>query len=521
MKKIFTLLLLFIGIVCLNMKAQNLETVNFNGQNRTMMVYAPSDIKPNAPLVISLHGANQDAAYQRDQTQWNNCADSAKFVVVYPNAINNFWDTGDNSNDLKYIEHIMGLMYDRYQIDKNRIYISGFSLGAMMTYVCMDYFAERVAAFAPVSGVRFDNRKPSFNKHVSFIHTHGTGDDVFKWQGDPGHMAGGYPFIPDYVEGCAKLMGLDKKVETRPYPASKTNSKDYMVKWTKAGETAEVCLLALDGVGHWHSEAQGYGGINTTQEIWNFFKRFSLADPIIPELENNSFDLPLTTPALYFKVQPVLDFSNAKAVLTNGTTNIALGVNVEGERLALTVPDGTELEKGTYNIEISGVRNLVDKKRGLKYSYTYSFGVEDVMAEDADTTTVAYQYKGVFLRLWERAVFAYENTAHLKGAKGSARNKLKAVMDKYEGFASTSPTLYTEAIAELTPVLEKVIPFIDPEASAIQDVKDDNQKKAVAEIKYFSANGIELSAPKRGVNIVKTTFSDNSVEIRRMISNVR
>lgn len=515
MKKIFSLLLLFMGIACQNLVAQNLENVNFNGQNRTMMVYAPSDIKPNSPLVISLHGANQDAAYQRDQTQWNNCADTAKFVVVYPNAINKFWDTGDNSNDLKYIEHIMSMMYDRYQIDKNRIYISGFSLGAMMTYVCMDYFADRVAAFAPVSGVRFDNRKPSFMKHVSFIHTHGTGDDVFKWQGDPGHMAGGYPFIPDYVEGCAKIMGLDNKVETRPYPASKTNGKDYMVKWTKAGEKAEVWLLALDGVGHWHSEAQGYGGINTTQEIWNFFKRHSLTDPIIPDWEDNSFDLPLTTKSIYFTVQPVLSFSVAKASMKMGETVIELGISVEGDRLALSLPETADLKKGTYMVEISSVINRAEKKRGIKYSYTYSFGVEDVMAPDADVTTTSYKYKGAFLRLWEHAVYVYENTAHAKGSKKFFRSQLKEMMDKYEGFVSTSPTLYTEAVAELQPCVEKMEPYVDPEVSAIQSAGGSVDK--IVGVEYYSADGVLLSAPQKGLNLVKTMRSDNSFEVKKIV----
>lgn len=515
MKQTFYLLFLFVCLACQNAVAQNLETINFNGQQRTMLVHAPSDIQANAPLVISLHGANQDANYQHDQTQWDNCADSAKFVVVYPNAINKFWDTGNNSNDLKFIEHIMSLMYDRYQIDLNRIYISGFSLGAMMTYVCMDYFAEKVAAFAPVSGVRFDNRKPSFNKHVSFIHTHGTGDDVFKWVGDLGHAAGGYPFIPDYVEGCANIMGLSDKTELKPYPTNKSNSKDYMIRWSKAGEKAEVWLLALDGVGHWHSEAQGYGGINTTQEIWNFFRRHRLAEPIIPDWEDNSFDLPLTTKNIYFTVQPVLSFSIAKASMKMDGTEIELGINVEGDRLALSIPETADLKKGTYTVEISGVKNSAEKKRGIKYSYTYSFGVEDVMAPDADPTTTAYKYKGAFLRLWERAVYVYENTAHVKGAKKSFRSQLKTVMDKYDGFVSTSPTLYAEAVAELQPVVEKMEPYVDPELSAIQSAEGNVTK--VVGVEYYSADGMLLSAPQKGLNLVKTTRSDNTVEVKKVL----
>lgn len=502
-----------VSMLCQQAKAQNLETISFNGQSRTMLVYAPSDIKANAPLVISLHGANQDAAYQRDQTQWNNCADTAKFVVVYPNAINKFWDTGDNSNDLKLIEHIMGLMYDRYQIDKNRIYISGFSLGAMMTYVCMDYFADKVAAFAPVSGVRFDNRKPSFKKHVPFIHTHGTGDDVFKWEGDLGHAAGGYPYIPDYVEGCAKIMGLDKKTEVKPYPTTKSTSKDYMIKWSKAGESAEAWLLALDGVGHWHSEAQGYGGINTTQEIWNFFKRFRLADPITPDLANNSFDLPLTLKSLTFTVQSSLSFNIAKAAMTKGETSISLGIKTEGEKLILEIPEGTEIEPGTYEVVISNIKNISEGKRGVKYSYTYTFGYVDLTDPDVDQTCPAYIYRGAFERLMVHAWYVYDNTAHVKGAKKSFRTAMKAVMDKYADLKSYNPEDYEEAVAELKPVIERVEPYVD-ETAAINDASANNQP---VNIEYFTADGRKLLTPQKGLSIVKTTYADKSVETKKVV----
>lgn len=47
----------------------------------------------------------------------------------------------------------MKTMQKKYKVDKNRIYISGFSMGGMMTYHCMTKLGTVVAAFGPVSGI--------------------------------------------------------------------------------------------------------------------------------------------------------------------------------------------------------------------------------------------------------------------------------------------------------------------------------------------------------------------------------
>ena len=46
------------------------------------------------------------------------------------------WDTG-GMGDVKFVEAIMKDMELKHNVDKNRIYISGFSMGGMMTYHCM------------------------------------------------------------------------------------------------------------------------------------------------------------------------------------------------------------------------------------------------------------------------------------------------------------------------------------------------------------------------------------------------
>ena len=46
------------------------EDISVDGTQRNMLVYAPADLPENAPLLISLHGINQDALYQQNMANW-------------------------------------------------------------------------------------------------------------------------------------------------------------------------------------------------------------------------------------------------------------------------------------------------------------------------------------------------------------------------------------------------------------------------------------------------------------------
>lgn len=79
-----------------------LETLTVDGKQRTMKVYVPDGLPTGASLVIACHGANQSADWHDEHTQWHAVADTAKFVLVFPNAVNSFWDVSGNS-DVNFI----------------------------------------------------------------------------------------------------------------------------------------------------------------------------------------------------------------------------------------------------------------------------------------------------------------------------------------------------------------------------------------------------------------------------------
>lgn len=254
------------------------QTVKVGTSTREMLVYVPADLPEKAPMVISMHGASQDPNYQMNQTHWNEVADTAKILVVYPQGNGNFWDIS-GSGDVKFIETIMKTMQKKYHVDKNRIYISGFSMGGMMTYHCMTKLGSVVAAFGPVSGIPVDYRDPVVVRKVPIMHIHGTGDDVVKWGGDPNHAAGGYGRIDDYVKKWAAAEGCDVNHPEviRPYPETTAHAAATRTRYINKEDNIEVTLIALDGKGHWHSDDPNV--VYSTRELWNFFKQYKLDLP--------------------------------------------------------------------------------------------------------------------------------------------------------------------------------------------------------------------------------------------------
>ncbi len=232
--------------------------------NRNYIVYAPKDLGAKRPLLISCHGMNQDAGYQRDMLKIEAIADTAKFVTVFPNGIDRGWDIGGD-RDLRYMQALIDKMVERYDIDPNRVYISGFSMGGMFTYHCMNRMADKFAAFAPISGYPMGGGNYTSSRPVPIIHTHGTGDDVVGFGGVSGTMAG-------WVKrnGCPTTAKVVK-----PYRANHITKHT----WGPGENGVEVVLLELEGKGHWISNDIVFTG----EEIWNFCKRYSLVlkDPSV------------------------------------------------------------------------------------------------------------------------------------------------------------------------------------------------------------------------------------------------
>jgi len=128
-----------------------------NGCKHTWYEYLPPkirDSKEKVPLVFYFHGGGCVPLYGAEQSCWHDIADEENFIVVYPKASQrNMWNTwndprleySDEDFFLALIEHMKTV----HPIDETRIYVSGFSMGGMMSNAMACALPEIIAAAAP------------------------------------------------------------------------------------------------------------------------------------------------------------------------------------------------------------------------------------------------------------------------------------------------------------------------------------------------------------------------------------
>lgn len=152
-----------------------------DGQKRAAIVYAPAT-KPSgsgAPLVMAFHGFGDDAQnfqYVNLHQAW------PEAVVVYFQGLPRRaellgWQVErgqDSDRDLKLVDIALASLRTKYRIDDNRIYATGFSNGAMLTYLLWAERPQIFAAFAPVAGRTRPSVQPTERRPL--LHIGGTRD---------------------------------------------------------------------------------------------------------------------------------------------------------------------------------------------------------------------------------------------------------------------------------------------------------------------------------------------------------
>jgi len=262
-------------------KAQT-TTLNVGGKSRTLFVYAPSGLAQNRPLVISMHGLGNVINDQRASAKWELVADTAKFLVVYPQGEGNSWDISGNK-DTDFISAIIESMVSRFGSDRNRVYVTGFSMGGMMSYHTANKMANKVAAIGPVSGYLFGNPVSS-SRPMPICHVHGLSDNVVYY----GPNGGQQGVVATIQKWRTWNQCPSSGTRTTPYPVDKPNSRSIMEYWGPCNNSS-IQLISLYNKYHEHSNDPA--GVNTTHELWMFFRKQSLNATTGPAIT-------LTSPAL-------------------------------------------------------------------------------------------------------------------------------------------------------------------------------------------------------------------------------
>jgi poly(hydroxyalkanoate) depolymerase family esterase len=143
-----------------------ISTFGSNPGNLTMYAYKPSGVSTNLPVVIVLHGCNQNASMISFETDWNKLAEFYKFYVIYAeqNTNNNSsdcfnWflpsDQEKNKGEAASVYNMYKYLKDNEPIDVNRVYVTGFSAGAAMAVNMLACYPEVFNAGAIFAGVPY------------------------------------------------------------------------------------------------------------------------------------------------------------------------------------------------------------------------------------------------------------------------------------------------------------------------------------------------------------------------------
>jgi polyhydroxybutyrate depolymerase len=161
-------------LVCtaISAAAQTTMTWNIDGVEREALVFAPPPITIAAvkhPLVFAFHGHGgtmQGAAQSMHiQTVW------PEAIVVYPQGLNTKaalidpngtrpgWQNqagNDGDRDLKLFDAMLSTMHQKFTVDDERVYTTGFSAGGVFSYLLWAERSKLIAAIGECAGRLFD-----------------------------------------------------------------------------------------------------------------------------------------------------------------------------------------------------------------------------------------------------------------------------------------------------------------------------------------------------------------------------
>jgi len=311
---------------------QESMNINVNGKSRNMVVFTPNELPAKSPLMIITHGMNQDPEYQYGSDKIYEMVDTAKFVVTYLRSDGNTWDVG-GTKDQNFVIKAIDEMAKLYDIDRDRVYWSGFSMGSMLIHHCIANMQDKIAAFAPTSGIQFSEQPwNNCKKPVNLLECIAYDDDVFGYE-----QYGIHAYIENYAKHD-KHTQYSKEIGYKPMGASWGNGD--LEKWTGGPNGGEVWLYSYNNGGHWPSDQNRH-------LIWNFCKRFSLNQPTahITEPAGETTYLSFTPPGTAVFPDVAIE-ATAKAQ----SGEVVKAEFYDGGTLLATIPDAAS---GSYSATLT------------------------------------------------------------------------------------------------------------------------------------------------------------------------
>jgi polyhydroxybutyrate depolymerase len=268
--------------------------VTLDGTTYPVLVHVPAGVRRtrSMPLVLNLHGSSSNGPRQMDISGLRAVAAQERFIVAAPSGAiplapqtppdpNGSWawnvpgvpttagafPPADARNDIRFLTRVIDVLSATWCTDPSRTYSTGYSGGGRMTSALACRAADRIAAIAPVAGLRAGRPDPD-DVSVPEIE-----DFVNPYPGNP-DLRWGYS-VPVAAATWARLN------DCRRGPQASTISEHVTrLAYTRCAQGAEVQLYRVSDGGHtWPGTTVPAPGLGlVTQEInaatimWDFFE---------------------------------------------------------------------------------------------------------------------------------------------------------------------------------------------------------------------------------------------------------
>ena len=174
-----------------------------DGITREYLVHVPRTYR-GAPtsMLVALHGGGGDADFQADDSKYKliSKSEAAGFIAVFPNGYSRFpggalatWNAGtccgasqkNNIDDVGFIREVIARVERQARIDPRRVFATGMSNGAMMSWrlACE---APEIRAIAPVEGTDNTSGQCVPSHPVAVIEFHAADDPNVPFNGGVG-----------------------------------------------------------------------------------------------------------------------------------------------------------------------------------------------------------------------------------------------------------------------------------------------------------------------------------------------
>ncbi|KAJ56223.1 polyhydroxybutyrate depolymerase [Actibacterium mucosum KCTC 23349] len=155
----------------------------------------PEGVDGAVPAVIFLHGAGGTGAREISNDAMRNGLLSRGYALIAPNGMGRegrgggFWSFIPGREILRdenaFLDEVAADAAQKFGVDRDRIVLSGFSIGGSMTSYAACAQPDQFSAYAPVAGSFWRPHPAECTGPVRLLHTHGWTDGTVPLEGRP------------------------------------------------------------------------------------------------------------------------------------------------------------------------------------------------------------------------------------------------------------------------------------------------------------------------------------------------